>query len=199
MKIINEAKHPQKKIIGKKAPNPTNFSNLRSHPYLTYENSNVLEKADKLASNLSKLGLTNTFLNNTTEESILEINVPMRFPQTAKATGIKKGFGNVNIGPICGLVTAKLQPKMLPPGNESIMDISMSTNGRESIENQIVVNQFQHTMNAFSNSKRETKPLANIMNLCIEDTKNLKKREKLKILNNEKIIVINILTVVNAK
>jgi len=169
MKSTNVAKSKhlsQYKTHNKKCPNPTNFSNSRTHQYLgasnyTSENENVAPKPNmakhngKIASDLSKLGLPTPFskskpgsieLPSEESKSIGSNQTPQKivgnFPQTTKAmAGIDKIFwterppAKGDFGPVRIHRLEKLQPKLLPISNESIIESALfasnADNGNE--------------------------------------------------------------------
>lgn len=138
--------------------------------------------------------MSEVMFTDMTDESAAEVNVPMIFPLTTKATDEKKTFRFNKASPLHVQTMEKLQPKLLPPNNESLADISMSTNGREShvaeLDKRLMCWERQ-----VQGSVRESKPLADILNTYrVEDAKNSNKERQIKILNNEAVVIRSIIT-----
>jgi len=184
---VNEIKDSGK---GKKTPNPTNFSNSRTSTYLPFDRV-LFDSYNQVAKPPSDfMRLSEVTFTDMTEESIVQINIPMIFPLSTKATSEKKAFEeNKMKGPLHIQTMKKLQPKQLPTNNESLIDISIITNGREShtIDKQLLCKE---------ETIREVKPLADIINTY--GTENSNKAKQIKSLNNE-ATVISVVTVGSKK
>lgn len=187
--VTNTKRPHHKKQSIKKPPKPTNFSNLRSEPYKKYESKRNIKIAH-FSYEFTKLGLNDPFLANKIRDPVKSIINPTIFPQTTKSINTKTVLEKCNLGPVRNQYVGKLEPKLLPIGNESLTNLSTTSISCVTDENQIPLKYYKSESPKFISINHLSKPLSNLMNIYCEDTKNSKKSVQNEVIDNE--IIVNI-------
>ena len=136
-KEITKKKLPPEKAPKRKCPNPTNFSNSRSQIYLSYNHSELDKRI-----NMKNADVDSKMEYNSSIEEIKEAKIKFQkskemLPQSSKVMmNLKQFFTDrrtekTEFGPMRVQRTEKLEPKLLPIGNDSLIDTTKVSTERE--------------------------------------------------------------------